>query len=361
MGFFITGLILILGALGVAVYYLVGKRKAAATNKAQEQAEEKAWAKHEARVKAYNELPAGERRYLDTPREPRFDNRRVDNPAPFWIFVAAGALVLGIISGFASLVYFQDEGEARALRSVTGELVGSDVTPGPGLKAPWVSAIKFDTRNNAASYIGDGNSDFSGGKPTGNQISFTDRDSTAADMDVVVTYSVRPDKVEDIYREYKAQENFRSRLIEQDIRAVVRTVPGKYSTAEVLTQREKVSNDIQAALAKRWADWGVVGVQVAVQEIRYPEVVKERFNNLTAERTRAQEAQAATLTAEETAKKRIVEAKAEAEANRLLDRDLTPAVLENRRIDMLKSVGEKGNLIITDGKSAPLINIDGKK
>lgn len=274
---------------------------------------------------------------------------------------APATAVLAVATIVLSTIYTQDEGEARAMRSFTGELVGSDVSPGLGYKAPWVKDISFDTRNNIAAYVGDGSLDFNGGRPTGNQISFTDKDSAAGNIDVVVTYSILPDRIEDIYREYKSQENFRSRLIEQDIRATVRTVPANYSTVEVLTQRAKISDGIQEALAKRWERWGVTSVQVALQEIRYPDAIMERFSNLTAERTRAEEAKAATVTAKETAAQRVAQARGEAEANALLEKSLTPAVLENRRIEMLKAVGEKGNLIITDGKSTPLISVETKK
>ena len=236
-----------------------------------------------------------------------------------------------------STVYTQDEGEGKAMRSFIGERVDADTSPGLDFKAPWVKAIAIDTRNNIASYVSDGNADFNGGRPTGNQISFADRDSAADNIDVVVTYSIQPEKIEDIYREYKPQEKFHSRLIEQDIRAAVRTVAASYSTVEVLTQRAEISDSIQNALATRWEKWGVNSVQVVLQEIRYPDAIMERFNNLTAERTRAEEAKAATVTAEGSAKKRI----AEAEANRLLEKSLTPNVLENRLIEMHKSVGEK--------------------
>ena len=86
-----------------------------------------------------------------------------------------------------------------------------------------------------------------------------------------------------------------------------------------------------------------------------------RLSLTTATSKPIRKAKAATATAEESAKKRIVEAQAEAESNRLLEKSLTPGVLENRRIEMLKAVGEKGNLIITDGKSTPLLNVDTKK
>lgn len=279
---------------------------------------------------------------------------------------ARGPAVTAVISGLisvtllvASFVYTQDEGEAKVIRSIGGHVVGSDTDPGFGVKAPWDKAVTFDIRNNVASYVGDGGSDYAGGIPTGNQISFTDKDSAPGNMDVVVTYSIDPGKVEEIYAAYLSEANFRTRLIEQDIRSVARQVPGKYTTVEVLGNREKLGQDLQAALSERWKPWGVSSVHVALQEVRYPESITARFESLAAERTRAEEAKAATQTAEEKAKQKLVEAQAEADANRLLEKSLTPGVLEQRRIEMLKSVGENGNLIIVPEDGGQLINIDG--
>lgn len=262
--------------------------------------------------------------------------------------------LVGVILLSTSFLYTQDEGEAKALRSFTGELVGSKVEPGIGIKAPWVETVAFDTRNNVAKF-----SDSDEGTTSGS-IPFNDKAGTRGSMDVTVTYAVRPDKVEDIYKEYRTQEMFRTRLINQDIAAMVRTVPSRYSTVEVLSKREEVSASILEALEKRWERWGVTSVQVALQDIRYPEQIMQRFENLTAEQTRAEEAKAATVTAEQEAKKKLVEAEGEAKANAVRSKALTPEVLQQQYIEALKIAAEKGQLIITDGKSTPMINVESK-
>lgn len=266
------------------------------------------------------------------------------------VSAAVGALAVVLLG--ASFLFTQDEGEAKALRSFTGELVGSKSEPGIGIKAPWVDTVSFDTRNNVAKF-----SD-AGSDATGGSIPFNDKAGTRGSMDVTVTYAVRPDMVEDIYREYRTQEMFRTRLINQDIAAMVRTIPSRYSTVEVLSKREEVSANILEALEKRWERWGVTGIQVALQDIRYPEQIMQRFENLTAEQTRAEEAKAATATAEQEAKKKLVEAEGEAKANKARSEALTDKVLQQQYIEALKIAAEKGQLIITDGKTTPMINVD---
>lgn len=297
---------------------------------------------HESALAAYKSMSDSDRRWSTRPSLDR------DSMPPAGGVFGIAALVAALAAGafFGSATYKQDEGNANVLRSFTGQVVGIDEKPGLSMKAPWVKAIEFDVRNNLLTY---------------ENINFTDKNGTPGNLSLKVTYSLKSDKVDAIYREYKTQEKFERELIANDVAATVRQVPGKYSNVELLANREQVSNDILAALDKRWGDaWGVTGLQVALGDITYSEKVMERLENLTAEQTRADEAQAATRTAEELAKQKVAQAKGEAESNRELERSLTPAVLENRRIEMLKSVGEKGNLIITDGKSAPLINIDKK-
>ena len=277
------------------------------------------------------------------------DPERPD-PMPAGVPIVAGSVILALAIGsfFLAATYKQDEGEAKVMRSFTGQVIGSpDETSGLSLKKPWHKAVTFDIRNNIVEFDG---------------INFTDKNGTGGTVGVKVTYSLRSDMVDEVYKEYKTQAKFEKDLITNDVSAVVRQVPGKYSNVELLANREQVSNDILAALDKRWGDaWGVTGLQVQLGEIVYSEKIKERLENLTAEQTRAEEAIAATRTAKELAAQKVAQAKGEADSNREMERSLTPAVLENRRIEMLKVAAENGNLIITDGKTTPMLNIDGKK
>lgn len=262
------------------------------------------------------------------------------------IAVTSIATILLLIIGFFSGMYTQKEGEAKVLRSFTGKVVGQDTDAGMAWKAPWVKAVAYDVKNKQIEY---------------NAIGFTDKDGASGSMSLHVTYSLRSDMVANIDKEYQSQTKFENDLVAKDVGAAIRTVPGKHTAVEILGNRDMISKEIHKALDDRWdEEWGVTGIQIALGPITFDKTIMDKFNELAAEKTNAQKAILETKTAEETAKQQVAKARGENEANKLREKSLTPAVLESQRIEMLKEVGKGGNLIITDGKSSPLINIPAK-
>lgn len=266
-----------------------------------------------------------------------------------------------VLLGF-TVVYAQDPGEAKVLKNWSGSIEGQDTSEGFAVKAPWVDAIDYDIRNQQAAYVGNGQDDFNGKKPNGPQITIQDKDGVSANFDVAVRYSIRPDKVSDVYRQFGAQENFRSRLIDQDIRSVVRNAPSKYSTLEVLTRRADVEKAITDALAARWESQGVQVESVALQEIRYPDDVRQKYADAQNARTEIVKAQAELEASQISAQQKVVQAKAEADANATLAASLTDPILRQRYLDTLKELAKAGNLVVVpaDGGNQ-IINIPATK
>lgn len=272
--------------------------------------------------------------------------------------------VLGVLAAIClatTMVYAQDPGEAKVLKNWSGAVEGQDTTEGFAVKAPWVDAIDYDIRNQQAIYIGNGEDDFNGKKPNGPQITIQDKDGVSANFDVAVRYSIRPDKVTDVYREFGPQENFRARLIDQDIRSVVRNAPSKYATLDVLTRRGEVEKAITDALAERWESQGVQVESVALQEIRYPDDVRQKYADAQNARTEIVKAQAELEASQISAQQKVVQAKAEADANATLAASLTDPILRQRYLDTLKELAKAGNLVIVpaDGGNQ-IINIPAK-
>lgn len=273
-----------------------------------------------------------------------------------WLKIGgAGGIVLTLVLTFFSSFYTQDVGEAKVLKDWTGNIVGQDVSAGADFKAPWVDTVDFDIRNQIAAYVGNGQDNYNGQLPNGPQITVQDREGVTANLDVVVVYSVKADAVTDIYREYLNQENFQARLIEQDIRSVVRNVPAKYGTLELLNGREQVGADIQEALVGRWAEKGVIVESVSLQEIRYSDEVKARFDAAQSARIEVEKAEAELDKAEVDAQQKVVQATAEADANNILAQSLTDPILQQRYLDTLRELAQAGNLVITDGSAADIL------
>lgn len=265
--------------------------------------------------------------------------------APGVTFV--GALVLALVCGFISMTYTNDEGQAKVLRSWTGEVQGQVTTPGFGLKAPWQSALTYDIRNQQVIFAS------SKGEPVrdsnGPQITVQDKEGVSANIDISVRYSIKPDAVVDVYKRYGTQENFIAKFIENDIRAGVRTVPAEYGTIQLLNSRAEVEQKITDYLETRWLKHGVQVETVSLQEIRYPKDVQQRFAEAQNARTEVEKANA------ELEANRI-----KAESNKVLAGSLTETNLEQLKYETLREIGKKGNLIIVPEDFSGMVNLPAK-
>ena len=266
--------------------------------------------------------------------------------------------VATLIFLFPSVFYSQDVGEARVLKDWTGNIVGTDTTQGAAFKAPWVNSEKYDIRNQQVVFASSGESIPK--DANGAQITVQDKEGVSANIDITVRYSIDPTAVQSIYERYQSQQNFVSRFIENDIRAGVRTVPAAYGTLELLNNRAKVETQIRYYLEERWANAGVLIETVSLQEIRYSDEVKGRFDAAQAQRINVETEKAKLEATKVSAEQKIVEAEAASKANAKLAESLTEPILKQRYLDTLEKVGEKGNLIVVPDGFNGILNLDKK-
>jgi regulator of protease activity HflC (stomatin/prohibitin superfamily) len=272
-----------------------------------------------------------------------------------WV-IAGGILgaLLGLLFFIFSTSYTVDQGEAKVMKDWTGVIQGEPVaTPGLHWKEPWVDAVDFDIRNQLAVFLGDGKQSYNGSPTNGPQITFADKDGVSGNMDLVVLYSIKADSVKELVAQYANQDDFRTKVIEQDIRSVPRDIPGKYSTIDMLTDRAAVAKDIRDALDAEWKDKGITIEDVSIQEIRYSDAVKQRFEDAQNAQTEVVKAQAELDKAKIDAQQQVVQAQAQADANNLLSQSLTPQIIQQRYIDMLS----KANTIVVPQDFTALGNI----
>jgi regulator of protease activity HflC (stomatin/prohibitin superfamily) len=286
--------------------------------------------------------------------------RRLDGTGIVAGIIAAVGLLLGFLFLFLSSFFTQDPGEASVLRSWSGETVGYEATPGWHWKSPWVDPVTFDIRNQRVVYTGaDPNSqgDNSGGASDGLYITVQDAEGVSANIDITVRYSIDPEYVERIYADYGSEENLRARLIYNDIRSTVRSVPGRFSTIELLTNRDEVQQEIFEALERRWEDDGIVVEDVALQEIKYGETVTNAFAQAQEAQIAVETEQARLEAVQVSAQQKVVQAQAEADANAILNKSLTDAILQQRYLDTLKELAAGGNLVVVPEGFNGLVNV----
>lgn len=275
-------------------------------------------------------------------------------------WVAAGLFTLAAVFLVVSAFFRQDVGQANVLRDWTGAIVGYETSAGLHAKAPWVDVVTFDVRNQRAVFVSEqepGQGDNVGGAPDGPQITVQDAEGVTANIDIAIRYSLDPDAVIEIYSAYYNEENLRTRLIFNDIRSVVRSVPGKFSTIEMLTDRNAVQEDIFDALTARWKGDGIIVEDVALQEIRYGEQVTNAFAAAQEAQINVETEQAKLEAVKVSAQQKIVQAQAEADANAILAASLTPAILQQRYLDTLKELAAAGNLVVVPEGFNGLVNV----
>lgn len=262
--------------------------------------------------------------------------------------------IVAVLLGLRSF-YTQDAGEVVVIRSWTGNLGGYTEETGLHFKAPWQSVIRYDIRNNLINLYRDTEYAYNGGAAEGSCVTINDKGGASADIDLQVVYSLDADAAMQLYVDYGTQKHFTEVVIQNDVRATAREVAGQYDTITILTNRGQLTQGLTNALSEKWKKLGLDVEQVSIQDVRYPDSIKDKY----AEAQAAEVAKAKALNEQETAKVRaetkLIEAEGEASANKVLTESLTPEVLQQHYIETLESIGSNGNLVVVPEGSMPIV------
>ncbi|NJD55943.1 MAG: prohibitin family protein, partial [Nitrospirae bacterium] len=93
------------------------------------------------------------------------------------------------------------------------------------------------------------------------QKSQTDAESVSKDLQdtkstIAVNYHAAPDKVNNIYQGIGT--SFKERIIDPAVQEVVKAITARYTAVELITQRERVRNEIKELLKQRLASYDIV-------------------------------------------------------------------------------------------------------
>ena len=276
------------------------------------------------------------------------------------VVLAVGATALLF---FGSILVSNGVGEAKVYTNPDGTIAFTQTKPGYQTKAPWQDYSDFDLFSQEVLYAGhDQAPSYSGGTVSGKEVTVAvgglNGGSTQANIDISVTYSLDADQAEAIYAKYKSQERFTKQIIEKTVLSTIRTIPSAYTAVEFRgDKRGEAADRILKALNEKLNDYGVTVDFVNLQDIRYPENVESALADVEASNQAALKAEADLRAAAVKAEQTVLEAQAKADANAILDRSLTPAVLSSQYYDTLKSIGKEGNLVVVPSGSTPFVNV----
>ena len=223
---------------------------------------------------------------------------------PTW----CGAVVLLlIIWGFAT-VRIVSTGVVGV--KTTFGVVSGTADEGFNLIAPWEEIVPMNTKIQKQSFSG---------------LSASTKDAQSiSNINIDVNYKLNPEKAEEIYA--TVGENYQETLISPLLTQFIKDRLALYDAENLVTERNKIVDDITTQLQENLKDYGVD--VVAVSLVNY---------DFSAEFNSALEKKAVAAKEIETARNNQEKAKVEAETNRIKTEQLTDAVLMEKLIDAIKN------------------------
>ena len=224
-------------------------------------------------------------------------------------------LPVGLIIGLVSLILIA----TATIRVVpTGEVgvktvfgvVSGRASEGLNIIAPWEDIVGMNTKIQKQSFT---------------ELSASTKDAQSiSNINIDVNYKLNPDKAEEIYANVGL--DYQSTIISPLLTQFIKDRLALYNAESLVTERNKIVEDITAQLQENLRDYGVD--VVAVSLVNY---------DFSADFNSALEKKAVAAKEIETAKNNQEKAKIEAETNRIKTGQLTEAVLMEKLIDAIRN------------------------
>ncbi|MDO8721452.1 MAG: prohibitin family protein [Syntrophales bacterium] len=195
------------------------------------------------------------------------------------------------------------------------------------------------------------------------QKALTDADAASSNLQdvsskVALNYHVIPDKANIVYQNIGI--HFKERIIDPAILEVVKAVSARYSAEELITKRPAVSEAMRAALMERLLVYNIAVDAFSITSFNFSRTFIEAIESKQAAEQLALKAKRDLDRIKIEAEQKITAARAEAESLRLQRANISPDLIELRKIEANMKAIEKWNGIlpqVTGGGAVPLIGL----
>ncbi len=173
---------------------------------------------------------------------------------------------------------------------------------------------------------------------------------------IAVNYNVIPDKAGWVFQNIGA--GYRERVIDPVTQEVVKATSAKYTAVELITNREKVRSEIKEMLKERLLEYNISVVDVSIVNFAFSKQFTQAIENKQTAEQMALKAQRDLERVKIEAQQKIAQAQAEAEALRLQKQNITPELVELRRIEAMQEAIRKWNGVMPSvtGGAMPFID-----
>ncbi len=192
----------------------------------------------------------------------------------------------------------------------------------------------------------------------------TDADSVSKDLQdtkstIAVNYHLVPDKVNKVFQEIGTE--FKERIIDPAVQEVVKAITANYTAVELITQREKVRGEIKDLLRQRLLTYNIIIDDFAIVNFKFSNVFEQAIEAKQTAEQLALKAQRDLERIKVEAEQKVASAKAEAESLRLQKENVTPQLIQLRKIEAsIKAIDKwDGRLPRFTGNVIPFIDAKG--
>lgn len=176
--------------------------------------------------------------------------------------------------------------------------------------------------------------------------------------DVALNYHIIPDKANLVYQSIGVE--FKERIIDPAVQEVVKAVTARYSAEELITKRPAVSEAMRANLAERLMGHNISVDAFSIVGFSFSRIFMEAIESKQTAEQLALKAMRDLDRIKIEAEQTIAAAKAQAESLRLQRANISPDLIELRKIEANLKAIEKWNGIlpqVTGSGAVPLIGL----
>ncbi len=195
------------------------------------------------------------------------------------------------------------------------------------------------------------------------QKSLTNAAASSSDLqevssEVALNYHVIPDKANIVYQTIGV--NFKERIIDPAVQEVVKAVTARYTAEELITKRPAVSEAMRANLSERLMEHNIAVDAFSIVGFSFSKIFMEAIESKQTAEQLALKARRDLERIKIEAEQKITAATAEAESLRLQRANISPDLIELRRVEANLRAIDKWNGIlpqVTGGGAVPFIGI----
>lgn len=268
-----------------------------------------------------------------------------------------GAPIIGFGLFVASMAIIVPPGQAGII-VLFGKVNPEPLPSGLHFINPFASVVEMEvrTKNYTMTNVAE-----EGQRRGDDSIAVISSDGLTVKLDATIFYALQQARVPEIYRTIGL--DVEERIVRSEIRSSLRDSAANLTATELYTsKRQAFVDQVTLKLKASFQQRGITLEQVLLRNVILPDQITKAINDKIAADQEAQKMAFVLQKEKQEAERKRIEAEGQAKAQQIVSQSLTPQIIEYQRIQALREIGAKGNMVITPmGGATPLINVPAKK